>query len=411
MIDLLKLSLMLALTVYLLMRKWNLGLVLILDSALVALLFLYPPLSFLSSLVQGIIGTQTLSLAGAVFLVLVLAELLRRSRSMERMVTALQAVIPDSRVVLALIPTTIGLMPMLGGAMFSAPMVEGIASRLQLSPGRKTFINYWFRHAVEYVFPLYSSVLVVSALLEVSPQMFIQAAYPLALAAVTGGILWGLLGTPRPEREAKEEPGNPRPRRLAWRDLFLSAWPLLLVILLVAVLKWHILLSVGGVILLMMVIHRVGPSQWLDMLKRSFPPRTFSAILGVMIFKRVVEDAGAVQSVPTALSQFGLPPLLIAFLVPHLAGLLTGTPPAAMALGVPLVAPLMASLPLNYVAGGVWMFVGAFSGVLLSPLHLCLALTREYFGANWGRLYRAIIPATILIVATAFGNVLLRPPP
>jgi hypothetical protein len=47
------------------------------------------------------------------------------------------------------------------------------------------------------------------------------------------------------------------------------------------------------------------------------------------------------------------------------------------------------------------MFVGCFAGILVSPLHLCLALTREYFQASWGELYRRILPAVAVVIAVA----------
>jgi hypothetical protein len=100
--------------------------------------------------------------------------------------------------------------------------------------------------------------------------------------------------------------------------------------------------------------------------------------------------------------------MLVGFAVPHLVGLLTGTPPAAIALSIPLVAPVMEAAGVEPAAAAVWMFVGAFSGIMLSPLHLCLALTREYFGAHWGRLYRRIAPATALVVAVAAALVLWK---
>jgi len=403
MIDLFKLALILTLTILLLMRKWDLGLVLLIDTALVAVLFLYPPLATLTSVLQGIIARDTLYLAGAVFMMLVLAELLRQTQSMEKMVAALQQVIPDNRVVLALIPAVIGLMPMLGGAMFSAPMVNGLGERLKLSPARRTFVNYWFRHAMEYIWPLYTSVLIAASLLGITPTAFVGTSFPLTLSALLGGSLLGLAGIPR---HGNADSGQSR--RAAWRALLTSTWPLLLVILLVVVLKLHMLLGLLCVIALSLLVWRIGPSQWAGILKRSLPLRTFSAILGVMIFKRVMEDAGAVEAVPSALKGLGLPPLLVAFFVPHLIGLLTGTPPAAMALSFPLVAPLMDASAFDPVAGGVWVFAGAFSGILMSPLHLCLALTREYFGANWGRLYRFIAPATALIVAVALGIVIWK---
>ena len=200
--DLLKLALILGVTIYLLTRKWDLGLILLIDSLLVGVLYLYPPLELLRSIGQGLVAVQTLKLCGAVFLVLVLAELLRRTASMLKMVNALQVLVPDGRIVLAIIPAVIGMMPMIGGAMFSAPMVDGLGTRLKASPWRKTFVNYWFRHSMEYVFPLYQSLLLVSAILGISVYTFIGASYPLTLAMVAGGVLWGLVGLTRPERES-----------------------------------------------------------------------------------------------------------------------------------------------------------------------------------------------------------------
>jgi hypothetical protein len=42
-----------------------------------------------------------------------------------------------------------------------------------------------------------------------------------------------------------------------------------------------------------------------------------------------------------------------------------------------------------------------------SPMHLCLALTRVYFKAEWKSVYRLIAPAAVLVVATAATILLL----
>jgi integral membrane protein (TIGR00529 family) len=403
MLDLLKFALILGVTIFLLMRKWDLGLILLLDTGLAAILFAYPVLDLIQSILRGLTSTDTWNLAGAVFLVLLLAELMRRTHAMERMVASLQVVVPDSRVVLALMPTMIGLMPMLGGAMFSAPMVNEIGTRLNLTPSRKTYINYWFRHSMEYVFPLYSSLLMVSALLGISVYTFIRASWPLTIAAMTGGVIWGLAGI------RQERPSNNRHSKLkAWLDLLASTWPILLVIVVVVVLQFNMLISLAVISALFIVIKRIGPDQWRDVLTRSFPITTFSSIFGVMVFKQVLQDTGAVEQIPQALGALGLPPLIVAFIVPMLVGLVTGTAPAAMALSLPLVAPLLTGLPIEAMAAGVWMFVGCFSGIMLSPMHLCLALTHNYFGASWGALYKALIPSVGVIIATATGILLLR---
>ena len=43
--------------------------------------------------------------------------------------------------------------------------------------------------------------------------------------------------------------------------------------------------------------------------------------------------------------------------------------------------------------------VSGFLGVLLSPLHLCLLLSNQYFGAAFGRVYKhLILPCGVLFV-------------
>ncbi|MGC9468444.1 MAG: DUF401 family protein, partial [Anaerolineae bacterium] len=194
----------------------------------------------------------------------------------------------------------------------------------------------------------------------------------------------------------------------AWRVFLGSTWPLLLVIGTVVVLRLDMILSLIGVIVLFAAIKRIGPDQWLDVIRRGIPLGTVSAIFGVMVFKHVMEDAGAVSQIPEALSMLGLPALLVAFVVPMLVGLLTGTAAAALALSVPLVAPLLSAGSLEPISAGLWLFVGGFTGVLLSPLHLCLALTKEYFEASWGPIYARIVPSVVLVTLAAAGIVALR---
>ncbi|MDF1514516.1 MAG: DUF401 family protein, partial [Anaerolineae bacterium] len=270
---------------------------------------------------------------------------------------------------------------------------------------RKTFINYWFRHSMEYVFPLYTSLLMMAALLQVTVYDFIRASWPLTFVALIGGFLWGFVGLEHTEQEHGPTLDTPAIRG-HWRKLFINTWPLLFVILMVVFIKANMLVSLGIVIVLFAVIKSIAPDQWLDVVKRGIPLKTFTSIMGVMVFKHVLEDAGAVEQIPVALSSLGLPPMLVAYIVPMIVGLLTGTAAAALALSIPLVAPLLASQPLGTpgaleMSTAVWLYVSSFSGILMSPLHLCLALTREYFGASWGLLYRRIIPAVAFVVLFA----------
>jgi len=52
-------------------------------------------------------------------------------------------------------------------------------------------------------------------------------------------------------------------------------------------------------------------------------------------------------------------------------------------------------------------FVSGFVGCLLSPVHLCVILTREYFHARWGGIYRMLLPSCAVIMVVAVLIVLL----
>jgi uncharacterized protein len=48
-------------------------------------------------------------------------------------------------------------------------------------------------------------------------------------------------------------------------------------------------------------------------------------------------------------------------------------------------------------------YCSGFCAVLLSPMHACLVMTREYFRADMGKLYRLLL----LPVAVVFGTGLI----
>jgi uncharacterized protein len=107
-----------------------------------------------------------------------------------------------------------------------------------------------------------------------------------------------------------------------------------------------------------------------------------------------------VEPIPAALTSAGVPVSVILFFIPLLAGLLTGLSAGAFGISLPVVMPLLAAGSMNMGAVAL-AYAGGFIGVLLSPLHLCFSLTREYFAAEWGGVYRLVAPASLVLVLTA----------
>jgi hypothetical protein len=388
--------------VLLLSRRWNLGLVLVLASVAVSLLFGYP----LPAMVQDIVSTSvdllTVRLALSIVLIMTLSELLRETARLQGMVVALQTLVPSGRLVIAALPSLVGLLPMVGGAMFSAPMVDEVGDRLGVDGERKTFINYWFRHIWEYVFPLYPSFILAAALLNLETFELMRATWPLTAAAVAGGIVFGLLGM---SRNTGDDPSS-SDRLESVRTLLTSIWPVAMVIILSLALpldeRVTLILSLVTTIVLMMGVNQISLGRLGHILRERIPWKTTAVLFGALIFRRILDSSGAVHAVSDALTRSGVPVVAIAFLVPFIAGLLTGISIGAFSIGFPVILPLVGSDGAAVAPGwAAWLMAGGFLGVMCSPLHLCLSLTRVYFEAEWGPVYRRIIPSGLGVAVTA----------
>lgn len=394
MVDLLKLGIVLALILLLIARRWSLGLVLALASLVLALLFRRPLIDLGRDALTALTDPLTLRLAGIVVLILTLGEILRRTAQLDGMIHSLEHLLPDTRIVFALIPALIGLLPMIGGAMFSAPMVDRIGKELGADAERRTFVNYWFRHIWEYVFPLYPSFLLGAALLGLPVQRASALLWPLAIASLTGGVLFGLFGI---RRKGKSEPTQ---AHASLRELALSIWPIALVLVLSIVIGIELIVSLLVTILLLALLHRIGPRQFWDIARHHIRWETVLVIVGAMVFGQVLETTGSIALASQALIDARVPVAAAVFAVPFLAGLLSGLGTAAFAIGFPIVLPLIGNSPVDP-GWAAWAWTGGFMGVMMSPLHLCLALTRSYFQADWGPLYRRLAPAALLSAAVA----------
>jgi len=76
--------------------------------------------------------------------------------------------VKNPKIVLSALPAIIGFLPVSGGALMSAPIVDAEAEKLKLPPERKAYVNLWFRHTIFPVYPL-SQVLIITAALTGAP--------------------------------------------------------------------------------------------------------------------------------------------------------------------------------------------------------------------------------------------------
>ena len=139
MTEIIKLLAVIAVIIFLIRKKWNLGYIILLASLLLGLLFGLNPKEMGINFLQAIMDPVTIKLIGIIVLVLLLSSILKRIESLKDIVDSLQKLVKDHRLILAFIPSFLGLLPMPAGAMFSAPMVDEVGGRMGLVAEEKTF--------------------------------------------------------------------------------------------------------------------------------------------------------------------------------------------------------------------------------------------------------------------------------
>jgi integral membrane protein (TIGR00529 family) len=394
MIDIIKIVVVLAFMVILLKRKWNLGIVMALSSVILAFLYLLKPMDYLGAFIKASTDKTTITLIIALTLIRVFENVMRKNGIMQEMMDSFRGMVMDRRILMASMPALIGLLPSMGGALFSAPMVEEAAKGIKTTPEKKAFVNYMFRHPWEFISPLYPGLILASAITAHSLRDLIIVNLPYAVFLIAGGVIWGLKGLGLQKEGFK---------KISKKGL-VSFLPLLLIILMVMVFHLDLSISMGAVIIGLFVILRYSLKKIVQSVREGFSWEIVVIILGVMTFKAVLTSSGAVTNISTFFSAEGIPILPVLFILPFLSGILTGLTIGFIGSTFPIIMGLENAHHLSAIS---FAFASGYVGVLLSPVHLCLVLTREYFGAAMSGIYSKTVRAGILIMLAALTEYLI----
>jgi hypothetical protein len=127
-------------------------------------------------------------------------------------------------------------------------------------------------------------------------------------------------------------------------------------------------------------------------------------IFSIMIFKGVMSDSHAVGMIRDELVANQIPVLCIIMIMPFLSGFITGLAVGFVGTSFPLIIPLFQTLPsYDYMALAAVAYTFGYMGMMLSPVHLCFLVSKDYYGASLFKSYRHILLPTIAVMAgTAF---------
>ena len=403
MLLLLKIAILAIIFIILIRLKLSIGFSFLVLSFLWALFFSMPLVNFSRSVFLAVFSFSTVRLYIIVYLIALIGIMLKQTGEADAVAESVSRLFREPRPAVTILPAVIGLLPMPGGAMFSAPLFEKSATVFSLPPEKKLVINYWFRHLWEYCWPLYPGLIVASEMLDVPITRLMASQFPFTLFMILLGLLFFILPLPRIMAE--------RDRKVSFRDILnfiLRLWFIWMIVIcsVVGGIDLAVALALISLVFLVMLLLRKALSSRLffSLLKGAFSFKILVLVFSVMVFKQVIEGSGALDSLPDVLSALGLPVVFILFVIPFFLGIMTGVNFAYIGISFAIVLPIISG-NLTLVA---FVYSSGFAGVLLSPVHLCLALSKIYFAADWGKVYKLLFLPVLLLIVFSFIFLLAR---
>lgn len=392
MTELIKIGIVFILLLLLTFKRVNLWICLFASTVLLGLLFHLSIGRIALDILSAGLHKDTLLLMGALIAILFFSNLMKETGRMDEILEGFRHIFKDIRVVIAMLPAMIGMLPIIGGALVSAPMVVAGSDELKLSAERRTFINYWFRHIWEYTLPTYPAFILAATVTGISVRRFSWINLPLTPAAILGGIIafWGV-------SKSLKKP-DPSSQTASLGRLFQNLSPLLLALILVIGFKVELAYALGVAIGGMILLFRIGGEKVFKGLRSSLDIELLLTVIAIMGFKKVLETSQVITSISGFLSASGIPVLCTVMVFPFMIGFMTGYAIATIGIALPVLAPFLKDHPqfVGYMALG---FTSGFCGSMLSPFHLCLVLTKNYFGANWKGIYQlAVLPTAFILL-------------
>lgn len=385
------------------------------------------------AVLTGVTRPETIALAVIIAVLIGLSEIMRASGQLERIVSLARAFLRRPAVAMAALPALIGLLPMPGGALFSAPMVGSAAGGTKVPEARLSAINYYFRHIWECWWPLYPGMILAVSVTKLDFLSFIRFQFPLSVIMVVCGLL--ILRKMHSDLHVAAPPPPSRTGRKLLKETS-SIWIIVVIWGVVKLLLWAFVHcpprpqpgepALAGIDAVLAAVHGYVPIGtgmlvsllWtirLNRLGATAVRKAFSdkrvytmalLVTSVMVFKHMLTRADATSQISVELADLNVPVIAVIAILPFIAGMVTGIGagfvgtsfPIVMGL-IPKAEPIPAYIALAFFFGHM--------GQMLSPMHLCMILSNRHFKTSFGRVYRIITPPLILASVLVVGYFLV----
>ncbi len=320
---------------------------------------------------RTISSADILLLAIAVGLIPLIGGSLQRSGLLADLVNNLQV---KRQIFLGLSPALMGLLPIPGGALLSAPMLGKAGDDIKCED--YAAINVWFRHILILIYPLgallpsskMAGLNIYSIILYILPAFFLLfiLGYFFFLFSIKGDM--------------------PRPHKFNLKKLIVP----LIIILTAPIIhitlssfsgimdEISLLIGISSSLILTAIIGKLGKADFKKIFFQMRPWKYFLIIIGVFMFLHVFKASPVSDQISTIVFSKSF---LIIFIGAFLS-LATGRVQLPISILIPIYISAFGAAELTPLAFAI-MYVAVYIGYMISPVHPCVSVSIEYFGAKY----------------------------
>lgn len=352
----------------------------------------FPLLLSPQSIVNILSETTTSSRTWFLFLmstsIAALAELYRLTGLIEDLGVGLARALKSPKIAVIITPAIIGLLPVAGGALMSAPIVGVLSESLSFSAEIAIYANVWFRHTIFMFYPLNQLLITTSAISGLPIELLALRQLPIALFMILVGYIIAFRNA---ESNIKLELNEAR------SPLRISSLPLITALTLAVFLR----LTVGdfgmpiGVLMGYIILALISKSNRQTIFKSINSRRVKGialAAFSIMYIQKSFLISGASEIITNLLISSNIPIILLEYTLPGFLSLITGSPLTGVVLTLPIIQSL---IPLNPTDVST-IYVSSYLYYIGSPAHLCFAYTAQFFDCSIHRSYKYMIPSIAL---------------
>lgn len=351
------------------------------------------------TLIAGIIDPIAIELIILVSLVAIFGFLMKELKLLNDLIDVARYYLSSIFFIITAIPSMIGVLPMPGGAVFSAPIIEPIGDQLKMSRARITSLNIYYRHLWYFIFPYMPSMIIASSLSDINVMTIALMHVPIVGIMIVIG--WLYYNNDKKKVIQKNINENDKIGEVKLMDAIKVLLPFIIVLIPPLILDMSFVYALLVAIIYIILLRR-DLFEWQYLLDGMNLQLTVG-VAGIMVFKAFIEGSEGVMILTEILINFGIPLFLLALVIPFIAGLLTGNHTGAIGISYPILLTLFTDSSM-YLLWHMIIFSSSYFGYVLSPFHLCNLMTVKYFNISLDKYYREI---AVPFAGTAAGIFLL----